>query len=57
MDWEGIIASELAEEEEMSKLTAGFATRMCKRDAASEGESTPIFDDKHQKRSSLDEEA
>ena len=35
----------------MSRLLAGFATRMRKRDAGSEGESTPIFDGKCPKRS------
>ena len=57
MDWAGIISSELVEKEEMSRLVAGFAALMHKRAAGSEGESTPIFDGKRQKRSSLDEEA
>ena len=41
----------------MSKLVLGFATRMRKRVAGSEGGSTPIFDGKRPKRSSPDEEA
>ena len=46
MDWAGIIASEPAEEEEMSSLAVGFAARMRKRAAGSKGESTPISDGK-----------
>ena len=57
MDWASIIAREHAKEEEMSRLVAGFIVQMHKRVAGSEGESTPISDGKHQKRSSLDEEA
>ena len=57
MDWEGIISSKPAEEEEMFKLAIGFAARMSKRAADSEGESTPITDGKRPKRSSPDEEA
>ena len=57
MDWAGIIASELVEKEEISRLVVRFAALMHKRDAGSEGESTPISDRKRQKQSSLDEEA
>ena len=57
MDWVGIIASELAEEEEVSRLVARFTLRMCKRAVGSEGEYTPISDGKRPKRSSPDEEA
>ena len=41
MDWTGIIASELTEEEEMSNLGIGFVVRMRKRAVSSEGETTP----------------
>ena len=57
VDWAGIIASEPAKEEEMSRLTAWFFTLMRKRPEGSEGESTPIYDRKHPKRSSPGEEA
>ena len=57
VDWASIISNEHAKEEEMSRLVAGFVAQMHKRVAGSEGESTPISDGKHQKRSSLDEEA
>ena len=57
MDWAGVIANEPAEEEEMSMLAAGFSARMHKRAVGLEGESTPIFDGKRSKCSSLDEQA
>ena len=57
MDWAGIISSEPSKEEEMSKLIAGFSTRMRKRATGSKGESTPIFDGKRLNWFSLDEEA
>ena len=38
MDWMGIISGELVEEEEMSRLAAGFATPMRKRIVGSEDE-------------------
>ena len=57
VDWVGIISSELAEEEEMFRLIAGFAGRMRKRARGSEGESTPISDRKRPKQSSPDEDA
>ena len=53
----GVIASEPAEEEEMSRLAVGFAARLHKQAASSKGESTLISDGKRSKRSSLDEEA
>ena len=56
MDWTGIISSKLAEEEEMSMPTAGFAARMHKRATDLKGESTPISDGKRPNRSLLDEE-
>ena len=57
MDWTGILDSESAEEEEMFMLITGFAARIRKLVADSEDESTPIFDGKHPRRSSPDEEA
>ena len=57
VDWAGIVSSQPAEEEEMSKLAVGFAAQMHKRAAGSEGGSTPIVDGKRPKRSSPDEEA
>ena len=57
MDWAGIITNEPTEDEEMSRLNAGFAARMRKRVAGSEGESTPISDRKRPKQSLPDEEA
>ena len=57
MDWAGVIANELVKEEEMTRLTAGFAARMHKPAAGSEGESTPISDEKRSKQSSANEEA
>ena len=57
MDWTGILASEPAEEEEMSILAARFSARMRKRVADLEDESTPISDRKCPKRSSPDEDA
>ena len=57
VDWKGILANESVEEEEMFMLVAGFAARMRKRVVDSEDESTPIYDGKHPKRYSLDEEA
>ena len=41
----------------MSRLAIGFAAQIYKQAASSDGESTPIFDGKHSKRSSPDEEA
>ena len=41
MDWAGIIANELFEEEEMSSLAIGFLARMCKWAAGSEGKIAP----------------
>ena len=40
MDWMGIIASELAEKEEMSSLAVGFAVWMHKWAAGLDGETT-----------------
>ena len=57
VDWTCVIASELAEEEEMSSLAARFATWMHKRVTGSEGETTLSSDGKRLKRYSLDEEA
>ena len=57
VDWTCIIASEPAEEEEMSRLATRFATQMRKQAAGSEGETTPISYRKHPKRSSSHEEA
>ena len=57
IDWPGIIANEPIDKEEMSRLATGFATRMHKQAASSKGESTPISDGKHPKRSSPGEEA
>ena len=57
VDWKGIISSELAEEEEMSNLVAGFTIRMRKWTAGSEGETTPSFGGKRSRWSSPDEEA
>ena len=57
VNWVGIIASELVEEEEMSRLVVGFAARVRKRATFLEGESIPISDGKHLKRFSPDEEA
>ena len=56
MDWAGIIASKLVEEEEMSILSAGFVARMHKRATDLKGESTPISDGKRPNRSFPDEE-
>ena len=44
MDWAVIIASEPAEEEEMSSLASEFAVWMCKWAVGSKGKSTPISD-------------
>ena len=57
MDWTSIIAGEPAEEDEMSRLAVGFATRMSKRAVGSKGEITSISDGKHPKRYSPNEEA
>ena len=57
MNWTGVIANELAEEEEMSSLAARFSTWMRKRVAGSEGETTLSSDGKRMKQYSLDEEA
>ena len=57
VDWTGIIASDPAEEGEMSSLVVGFAAQMLKRVAGSEGETVPRSDGKRSKWSSLDEEA
>ena len=57
MAWTSVIASEPAEEEELSSLAAGFTTRMRKRAAGSKGETTPSSDGKWMKRSSPDEGA
>ena len=56
MDWTGIIASKLTEEEEMSMSATGFAARMHKRATDLKGESTPIYDGKRPNRSLLVEE-
>ena len=56
MDWTGIIASKLVEEEEMSMPAAGFAARMHKRATDLKGESTPISDGKRPNRSLPNEE-
>ena len=52
MDWTGILANELAEEEEMSM----FATQMRKRVANLEDKSTLISDGKRPKQSSTYED-
>ena len=57
MDWTVILANEHAKEEEMFMISVEFATRMRKRVADLEDESTPISDEKCPKRTSLDEEA
>ena len=57
MDWAGIIANETTEEEEMFSLTTRFVAHMSKRAVGSEGETTPRYDGKWSKQSSLDEEA
>ena len=57
MDWAGIIANELAEEEEMSRLAARFVARVRKRAACLEDEFTLLYDWKRPQRSSPDEEA
>ena len=57
MDWMGVIASEPIEGEEMPSLATRFATLMRKRAAGPKGETTPSFDGKRMKWSSLDEEA
>ena len=57
VDWKGIIASNPAEDEEMSRLAAGFTARMHKWAAGSEGETIPLSDGKRPKRFSPDEEA
>ena len=51
MDWTGVIFSEPTKEEEMSSLTVGFATQMCKQAAGSKGKTTPRSDGKWLKRS------
>ena len=56
MDWTDILASEFTEENEMSMLTAKFGARMRKRVVDSDDESTPIYDGKHPRLSSLDED-
>ena len=53
----GIISSEPAEEEEISKLFVGFAERMRKQAVGSEGEPSPISNGKRPKWSSPNEEA
>ena len=55
VDWTSIISIESVEEKEMSNLTAGFAARMCKRAASSEGETTPRSGVKWSRRSSPNE--
>ena len=59
-DWTNPTASELGEEEDMSSLTAKFATRMCKRAVSSQGETTlgsKVLGGKSLKWFNLDEEA
>ena len=56
VDRVGIIANELVEEEEISRLAAGFATWVHKQVACLEGEFAPISDGKRPKRSSPNEE-
>ena len=57
MDWVGVLASESAEEEEMSMLAIRFSACMGKRDVDLEDEPTPISDGKHPKQSLPDEKA
>ena len=57
VDWTGVIANEPIEEEEMSNLAVRFATLMRKRASGLEGETTPSYDGKRMKWSSLEEEA
>ena len=52
-----VISSESIEEEEMSNLAVRFATLMRKRSSGPEGETTPNYDGKRMKWSSLEEEA
>ena len=49
--WAGIIASELAKEEEMSDLAIGFTVQMRKRAVGSEGEATSSSGGKGSRRS------
>ena len=56
MDGAGIISSEPAKEEEMSKLVFGFSAQVRKRATCSEGEFTLVSNGKHPKRSSPNEE-
>ena len=62
MDWVDPISSKLAEDKEgdMSSLTVGIFTLMCKRAASVQGETNPSLEvsgDKPPKWSGLDEEA
>ena len=56
VDWMSIIASEPAEEEEMSSLVVGFSVRMRKRATGSKGETTPRSGGKRSRQSFLDDE-
>ena len=56
VDWVGVLASESAEEDEMSMLVAKFARQMRKRDTNLEDEATSIPDKKRPKPSSPDVE-
>ena len=49
VDWTSLIAGELIEEEEMSRLVTGFAVRMSNWAVGSKGETTPISDGKRLK--------
>ena len=53
----GVLASEFAEEEQMSMIVAGFGTRMRKRTADSEDEPAPTSDWKRPRRSSSNDGA
>ena len=55
MDWAGVLASESAEEEEMSMLAIRFTARMLKRTVDSEDDPASESDGKRPRRSSLDE--